>query len=113
MIRKTPISWTKPFKVYKRITRENRYGGAESEYKDEPDLDIEAGSENAISWQPISTESIITQYGEKVNEMLEGVDKNSLEINEHDRIKVNNIMYEVVAVQLWNNYRNIVVKRVM
>lgn len=66
----------------------------------------------SIMWLPVSSQVEIAEYGERVNEMLQGVLWSDDTIREKDRIIVNGIAYTVVSVKPFPSYRLLLIERV-
>lgn len=62
---------------------------------------------------PISSEVEVAEYGERVNEMLQGcVFDDSISLKEKDRVKVGDNMYNVESIKPYPSYRLVIIERV-
>ena len=87
--------------IYRYFVREGRYGNETS------------GILEGILWSPISSEVEVAEYGERVNEMLQGcVFDDSISLKEKDRVKVGDNMYNVESIKPYPSYRLVIIERV-
>lgn len=96
----------KDYGIYLKEVTEDRYGNDAESYPTEPNFTIHC------MWQPISSELEITQYGERVNEMLCTFIYSSEVIPEKSRVLIDGIFYNIISCIPWLSYRKLLVERV-
>lgn len=94
--------------IYRYSVQEGRYGNETYKYETEPSEILEG-----ILWSPISSEVEVAEYGERVNEMLQGcVFDDNISLKEKDRVKVGDNMYNVESIKPYPSYRLVIIERV-
>ncbi len=94
--------------IYRSTVRQDRYGNESYGYETEP-----SGTLPDMLWSPISSEVEVAEYGERVNEMLQGcVFDDDIILKEKDRVKVGDNMYNVESIKPYPSYRLVLIERV-
>ena len=94
--------------IYRSYVEVDEYGHESYGYEAAPSGIIEG-----ILWSPISSEVEVAEYGERVNEMLQGcVFDDSISLKEKDRVKVGDNMYNVESIKPYPSYRLVIIERV-
>jgi hypothetical protein len=94
--------------IYRSYVEEDEYGHESYGYETDP-----SGILERILWSPISSEVEVAEYGERVNEMLQGcVFDDSISLKEKDRVKVGDNMYNVESIKPYPSYRLVIIERV-
>ena len=93
-----------PFYSYELVT--DRYGNEKYSYTNV------ASKEINLMWLPISSQVDVEQYGERVNEMMQACLFTDDTVNENDRCEIDGIMYNIVSIKRFPNYRLLLAERV-
>lgn len=95
-----------PTTIYPHTIVSDRYENDSYTYT-EPTETIE------LMWYPLSSESDVVEYGERINEMLQAVLCDKLvEIKEKDRVSIDEVFYTVKSIKKYPTYRLLTVERV-
>ena len=62
---------------------------------------------------PVSDEASIQEYGEHISEYLQAAVYDETEIDEHDRIEIEEQEYEFVSIKKFPSYRLVQVRRLL
>ena len=101
---------------------QDRYPAYKADYtiKTKATVKDEYGSEHTVTtpgatihvmWTPVSDESVIEAYGERVVNMLQCVLYSAEAINHGDQIDVYNETYQVAEIKRYQTHRVIVIER--
>ncbi len=110
---KTPVFSHNKIERNRRITPFYSYGITTDRYGNETYSYTNVASyEINLMWLPISSEVDVEQYGTRVNEMLQACLFTDEPVKENDRVEIEGIMYNIVSIKPYPNYRLLIVERV-
>lgn len=93
------------YRVYGHEEVTDKYGGTATVLSEKS-----KGTIN-VMWNPVTDESAIAEYGERVNRMLEAVLYEG-KVEELDVIRINGTDYEVRSIMPYNTHRLIRVEKI-
>lgn len=121
LTRTTPRAWRQGFALHRRKQTIDCYGDPVDGYDMEhPDVTVPDGSKDGICWQSVRTwqsSGSLTSgaqrevYGERHNDVLEGVLYGDLTLSVFDRLVIHGAGYELRGIQRWPGYRKLQLQR--
>lgn len=121
LTRTTPLDWRRGFTLHRRRQTTDCYGDPVDAYDMEhPDFTAQDRTAEGICWQStrtwqssgtLSSGARLEEYGERANEVLEGVLYGDLELSVFDRLVVDGVVYELRGIQNWLGYRKLQLQR--
>lgn len=92
--------------VYRYGVVSDRYGNETYAYPTDADFEI------SLMWTPITSQVEIAEYGERINEMLQGYLFSDEDLSEKDRVLINDVIYNIVSIKKYPHFRILLVERV-
>lgn len=121
LTRSAPLGWRQGFTLHRRRQTTDCYGDPVDVYDMEhPDFTAESESADGICWQSVRTWQSagtlrsggqLEEYGERINDILEGVLYSDLKVNVFDRLVIGGVTYELRGIQSWPSYRKLQLQR--